>query len=92
MKHRNKEKQRVSQEYQSHCAPKPQRKTRNVPSGVANSITKKNSYGLGYHNRQSNRRNQSLPICKRNKTFNTKGSRNIPYYGCLQTAISPASG
>ena len=26
MQHRNKEKQRASQEYQAHCAPKPQRK------------------------------------------------------------------
>ena len=30
----------------------PQIKTRNVPSRVANSITERNSYGLGYHNRQ----------------------------------------
>ena len=37
-------------------------------------VTKINSYGLGYHNRQLNSRNQSFPICKRNKTTNTKGS------------------
>ena len=79
MKHRNKDKQRASQEYQAHCAPKPQ-KTNNFPSMVTNSITEKTSYGLGYHNRQSNRKNQSLPICKRNKTSNTKVSRNIPYF------------
>ena len=30
----------------------PQIKTRNIPSGVANSVTERNSYGLGYHNRQ----------------------------------------
>ena len=37
------------------------------------SVTEKTSYGLGYHNRQGNRRNQSFPICKRNQTSNTKG-------------------
>ena len=53
MQHRNREKQRENQEYQAHCADrKPQIKTRNIPSGVANSITERNSYGLGYHNKQ----------------------------------------
>ena len=47
MQHINKEKQRASQEYQVHCAPKPQRKTRNLPSMVANFVTEKTSYGLG---------------------------------------------
>ena len=47
MQHRNKEKQRASEEYQVHCAPKPQRKTRNVPSGVANFVMERNSYDLG---------------------------------------------
>ena len=42
-------------------------------------VTEKTSYGLGYHNRQSNRKNQSFPICKRNQISNTKGSRYIPY-------------
>ena len=37
MKHRNKDKQRASQEYQAHCARKPQIKTRNIPNRVANS-------------------------------------------------------
>ena len=46
-------------------------------------ITEKNSYGLGYHNRKSNCKNQSFPICKRNQTSNTKGSQNIPYSGWL---------
>ena len=51
MRHRNREKQRASQEYQAHYAPNPQIKTRDIPSGVANSVTERNSYGLGYHNR-----------------------------------------
>ena len=32
---------------------KPQIKTRDIPSRVANSVTERNSYGLGYHNRQT---------------------------------------
>ena len=36
------------------------------PSRVTNSITERNSYGLGYHNRQLDSRNQSFPICNRN--------------------------
>ena len=84
MQHRNKDKQRASQEYQAHCAYKPQIKTRNVPSGVANSVTERISYGLGYHNRQLDSRNQSFPICKRNQISNTKGSKLIPYSGWLK--------
>ena len=42
-------------------------------------VTEKTSYGLGYHNRQSNRRNQSFPICKRNQTSNNKGSWFVHY-------------
>ena len=83
MQYINKDKQRASKEYQAHCAPKPQRKTKNVPSMDANSVMEKTSYGLGYHNRQINHRNKSFPICKRNKISNTKGSRNIPYSGWL---------
>ena len=30
------------------------------------SVTERNSYGLGYHNRQLDSRNQSFPICNRN--------------------------
>ena len=41
MQHRNREKQRASQEYQAHYARKPQIKTRNIPSGDANSVTEK---------------------------------------------------
>ena len=65
MKHRNKEKQRESQEYQAHCAPKPQRKTRNVPSRVAKSVMKKTSYGLGCTttDRETTEINP-FPICK----------------------------
>ena len=48
-------------------------------SRVANSITERNSYGLGYHNRQLDSRNQSFPICKRNQISNTKGSDLVPY-------------
>ena len=29
-------------------------------------VTERNSYGLGYHNRQLDSRNQSFPICNRN--------------------------
>ena len=47
MQHKNKEKQRESQEYQAHCAPKPQIKTSNIPNEVSNSITERNSYGFG---------------------------------------------
>ena len=31
------------------------------------SVTERNSYGLGYHNRQIDSKNQSIPICKRKK-------------------------
>ena len=37
-----------------------------LPSGVAYYVTERNSYGLGYHNRQLDSRNQSFPICNRN--------------------------
>ena len=57
----------------------PKIKTRDIPSGVANSVTKRNSYGLGYHNRQLDSKNQSSPICNRNKQSNTKGSNLVPY-------------
>ena len=46
---------------------------------VTNSVTERNSYGLGYHNRQLDSRTQTLPICNRNKMSNTKGSNLIPY-------------
>ena len=32
-------------------------------------VTEINSYGLGYHNRQLDSRNQSFPICNRNKNI-----------------------
>ena len=47
-------------------------------------VTERNSYGLGYHNRQLDSRNQSFPICKRNKISNTKGSDLVPYFGQLK--------
>ena len=34
--------------------------------GVYVLVTERNSYGLGYHNRQLDSRNQSFPICNRN--------------------------
>ena len=46
-------------------------------------VMERNSYGLGYHNRQLNSINQSFPICKRNQTINTKGSRFVPFFGQL---------
>ena len=84
MQHRNKEKQRASQEYQAHYAPNPQRKTRNVLDRVTNFVTEKTSYGLGCTttDRVTTEINP-FPICKRNKICNTKGSRNIPYSGWL---------
>ena len=57
----------------------PQIKTRNIPSGVTNSVTERNSYGLGYHNKQIDSRNQSFLISNRNQMSNTKGSDLIPY-------------
>ena len=66
-------------------AKNPQRKTtRNLPSIVVNSITEKTSYGLGCTttDRETKKINP-FPICKRNTTSNTKGSRNIPYSGWL---------
>ena len=81
MRNKIREKQRASQEYQAHCAPNPKEKTTgNLPSRIANSITKKNSYGLGCTtiDRETAEINP-FPICKRNKTSNTKGYRNIPY-------------
>ena len=65
----------------------PKEKYQELPSGVANSIMERNSYGLGYHNRQINSRNQSFPICKRNQTTNTEGSRFIPFSGRLVILI-----
>ena len=47
-------------------------------------VTERNSYGLGYHNRQLDSRNQSSPICNRNKQSNAKGSNLIPYSGRLK--------
>ena len=53
---------------------------RKFPSMVANSVTKKTSYGLGYTtiDKETIEIN-TFPTCKRNITSNTKGSRNIPY-------------
>ena len=62
----------------------PQIKTKDFPGRVANSVMERNSYGLGYHNRQLDSRNQSSPICNRNKQSNTKGSNLVPYYGRLK--------
>ena len=62
----------------------PKIKTRDIPSGAANSVTERNSYGLGHHNRQIDSRNQSFQICNRNKTSNTKGSDLVPYSGWLK--------
>ena len=45
-------------------------------------VTERNSYGLGYHNRQLDSKNQSFPIC--NKMSNTKGSNLVPYSGRLK--------
>ena len=49
--------------------------TRNLPSMVPNSITEKISYGLGCTttDRETVEINP-FPICKRNTTYNTKGS------------------
>ena len=47
MKPRNREKKREIQEYQAHCAPKPQRKTSNIPSMVANYFTERNFLRIG---------------------------------------------
>ena len=37
-----------------------------LPSGITNSDTERSSYGLGYHNKHLDSRNQSFPICNRN--------------------------
>ena len=59
----------------STLCPKPQRKTRNIPNGVANSVTEKTSYGLGCTTTDIvTAEIIPFPICKRNKTSNTKGS------------------
>ena len=47
-------------------------------------VIERNSYGLGYHNRQLDSRNQSFPICNRNQISNTKGLDLIPYSGWLK--------
>ena len=47
----------------------PKIKTRDIPSRVANSVTERNSYVLGYHNRQLDSKNQYFPICNRNKNI-----------------------
>ena len=47
-------------------------------------VMERNSYGLGYYNRQLDSRNQSFPICKRNQISNTKGSKLVPYSGRLK--------
>ena len=42
--------------------------TRNLPNGVANSVTERNFLWPGvYHNRLNDTRNQSIPLCKINK-------------------------
>ena len=51
-----------------------------LPNGVSNSVTDRNSYGLGYHNRQLDSRNQSFPIYNRNPISNTNGSDLVPYF------------
>ena len=58
--------------------------TRNFPSMVANSVMEKTSYGLGCPttDRETAEINP-FPMYKRNKTSNTKGSQNIPYFGWL---------
>ena len=43
----------------------PQIKARNIPNEVANYVMERNSYGLGYHNRQLVSRNQYFPIYNR---------------------------
>ena len=61
-----------------------------VVRGVANSVMEKNSYGLGCTtiDRVTVEINP-FPICKRNTTSNTKGSRNIPYSnGCSRSPLS----
>ena len=40
-----------------------------LPRGVANSVMERNSYVLGYHNRQLDSKNQYFPICNRNKNI-----------------------
>ena len=47
----------------------PKIKTRDIPSRVANSVTERNSYGLGYHNRQLDSRNQSFQYAIEIKTI-----------------------
>ena len=53
----------------SPLCPQPQRRIRNIPNGVTNSVIERNSYGFGYHNRQLDSRNQSFPICNRSKNI-----------------------
>ena len=47
-------------------------------------VMERNSYGLGYHNKHLDSRNQSFPICNRNKMSNTKGSNLVPSPGRLK--------
>ena len=74
--------------YAPSIAPQPYYHQQAAPA-LAPPVTERNSYGLGYHNRQLESRNQSSPICNRNKQSNTKGSN--PYLipdGCSRSPLS----
>ena len=49
--------------------PKYKEKVRMELDKMLTAVTKRNSYGLGYHNRQLDSKNQSFPICNRNKNI-----------------------
>ena len=63
------------------------------PFFTGRGVTERNSYGLGYHNRQLNSRNQSFPICKRNRQLTLKDldSYLIPDGWCRSPLSFPTS-
>ena len=77
MRHRNGKKQRASQ---AHCAPKPQIKTRNIPSRDANSVTERKFLWLGGTTTDSMTPEINLSQYTREVSkSNTKGYRIVPY-------------
>ena len=84
MQHRDREKQRASQEYQAHCAPNPKEKQGTSPAKSPILFRREIPMAWGTTTDIFDSRNQSFPICNRNKMSNTKGLDLVPYSGRLK--------
>ena len=77
MRHRNEEKQRSSQ---ADCVPKPQRKTSNIHSSVANSVMERKFLWLvGTTIDSMKPETNSFQYARAISTSKTKGYRIVPY-------------